>query len=337
MEEKLKFACGCGKVMSAPVQLAGKKGKCPRCGQSLQIPAVASAVADESAVAQPATPESPDLVQPPVAQAPPPPVEIVCLRCGKSVLGNMRVCPFCDARLPSTGTAPEGTENPADPFIPSQLHFDAESGTAISRLLIFYLLLLSTNLLAHWLAKGLFDDGAPINIRQMTIFTLVMEGIDTVIVLVSLAMIPRPPRLWAPTLKHRAVGWLAGGVILACAFGLNLLYHAIIQNYVQFPNWAQDRTSMPLGWSIVLVCVQPGIVEELFFRFIALGTLARVMNIPAAVLVSSVMFGMAHSSVFLSIPILTVVGIGLGCVRDQRQHPVADDFARAAQRCRAVP
>ncbi len=39
------------------------------------------------------------------------------------------------------------------------------------------------------------------------------------------------------------------------------------------------------------------------------------MGLTAAVCVTSVMFGMAHSAVLLSIPILTVVGLGLGIVR----------------------
>src|SRR5205814_1772114 len=71
----------------------------------------------------------------------------------------------------------------------------------------------------------------------------------------------------------------------------------------------------PIGWAIATICIQPAIVEELFFRYIALGTLTRVMGIAGALCVSSVMFGMAHSSVLLSIPILTVVGAGLGLVR----------------------
>jgi len=46
-----------------------------------------------------------------------------------------------------------------------------------------------------------------------------------------------------------------------------------------------------------------------------LGTLTRVMGVGGAIIVSSIMFGMAHSAVLLSIPILTVVGVGLGVIR----------------------
>ena len=38
MAEKIKFSCTCGKSVSAPAEFAGKKAKCPRCGQMLRIP-----------------------------------------------------------------------------------------------------------------------------------------------------------------------------------------------------------------------------------------------------------------------------------------------------------
>jgi hypothetical protein len=96
---------------------------------------------------------------------------------------------------------------------------------------------------------------------------------------------------------------------------LNFGYHHLLENYVQYPLWAHKDLHFPIGWTIVLVCFQPGIIEELFFRYLALGTLTRVMGVGSAICVSSLMFGMAHSGVLLSIPILTVVGVCLGIVR----------------------
>jgi membrane protease YdiL (CAAX protease family) len=57
------------------------------------------------------------------------------------------------------------------------------------------------------------------------------------------------------------------------------------------------------------------IVEELFFRYLVLGHLRTVMGMHGAVWVSSVMFGMAHVHAFGSVPILIVVGAGLGYMR----------------------
>jgi membrane protease YdiL (CAAX protease family) len=142
-----------------------------------------------------------------------------------------------------------------------------------------------------------------------------VEVLDAIIVVVALFKVPWPPPVGPSDPLHRRIGWLTGPLVLAVVLGLNFAYHAALESYLQFPEWARSKIGLPIGWAIVTVCIQPAIVEELFFRFIALGTLTRVMGIGGAICVSSVMFGMAHSGVLLSIPILTVVGAGLGFVR----------------------
>jgi uncharacterized protein len=142
-----------------------------------------------------------------------------------------------------------------------------------------------------------------------------VEIVDALIVLFALYSIPRPPAVGPKSKLQRQIGWIMGPVVLAAVLGLNFGYHALLHNYVQFPHWAESDLDLPIGWAFITVCIQPGIVEELFFRFIALGTLTRVMGVGGAICVSSIMFGMAHSGVALSIPILTVVGAGLGLVR----------------------
>lgn len=65
----------------------------------------------------------------------------------------------------------------------------------------------------------------------------------------------------------------------------------------------------------IAYCVHPAIVEELFFRYLALDSLRAVMSPSAAIFLSSMIFGLAHVGVPLSIPILGVVGVALGCAR----------------------
>jgi hypothetical protein len=43
MADKIKILCGCGKSLSADPKLAGRKSKCPSCGQVVQIPAAVAA------------------------------------------------------------------------------------------------------------------------------------------------------------------------------------------------------------------------------------------------------------------------------------------------------
>lgn len=37
-EEFVRFSCPCGKSIKAPARMAGAKGKCPRCGQTIRVP-----------------------------------------------------------------------------------------------------------------------------------------------------------------------------------------------------------------------------------------------------------------------------------------------------------
>ncbi len=73
---------------------------------------------------------------------------------------------------------------------------------------------------------------------------------------------------------------------------------------------------------MLLACVQPALVEEWFFRHLALRTLQGATTTRGAVLISSVMFGMAHVGAPFSIPYLTVCGLALGYVR-VRAHSLA--------------
>jgi hypothetical protein len=45
---KLKFKCQCGKILVADTAAAGKKAKCPNCGQMVQIPTTPQATASQS-------------------------------------------------------------------------------------------------------------------------------------------------------------------------------------------------------------------------------------------------------------------------------------------------
>jgi uncharacterized protein len=253
--------------------------------------------------------------QPPEADIAPPPL-VECRRCGKQVAGNLATCPYCEARLRTTVIESFGAPMPVSE-VSIRVVDDAELSIAITRLLVFYLVLLGVNLIGHWVAQALMTERIAENrLRDISLyFTICIEAFDAAIVFIAIASIPKPPRIGPATRFQRNAGALAAPFILAIALGLNFGYHALLQDYVQFPVWVRDRSHMPIGWAIVLVCVQPGIIEELFFRYLALGTLMRVMGVGAALCVSSLMFGMAHSGVLLSIPILTVVGFCLGVVR----------------------
>jgi len=70
------------------------------------------------------------------------------------------------------------------------------------------------------------------------------------------------------------------------------------------------------GWwpAVLLVCVEPAIIEELGFRGIILGSLRRVLSDREAIGVSAVLFMIIHLSV-LSCPHLLLLGLVLAYLR----------------------
>lgn len=248
----------------------------------------------------------------------PEPVELVtCVRCGKQVPVSKPRCFHCDARLPIIHGSDRVSLNAATASEGSGIPSQGDVGLAFSRLLLFYLLMLATSLISGWITKhsikvGMSDE----EVHQISLWiTCFFEAIDTVIVLIAAATLRHVPRLTYRSRNQKLLGWLSGPIILAILLALNVGYHSVLQSYVQFPDWALDRAEK---WSVSLLivfCLQPGIVEELFFRHLVQSTLTGAMGTHSAIWVTAIMFGMAHIFVPLSIPILTIVGAGFGYAR----------------------
>ena len=75
--------------------------------------------------------------------------------------------------------------------------------------------------------------------------------------------------------------------------------------------------------TVLLICVQPAIVEELFFRQMTLGVLRRSMNVHAAVWVTGAMFALAHLGNPLGMPYLFLAGGVFGYARAYGGLPLA--------------
>ena len=147
---------------------------------------------------------------------------------------------------------------------------------------------------------------------ELTAGTVVLGTLDALLVVVGISLVgwtPLPPR----TASTRAKTWLVSWPVLAVLLVLNVLYFALLREYVNAPRGAGAK-QLDLV-TILLVCVQPAIVEELFFRYLALGVLFRVTGMGTAVLVSAVMFAMIHIYNPLGIPYLFLVGVALGYAR----------------------
>jgi CAAX protease family protein len=247
-------------------------------------------------------PSSAPLPEPPLLEALP--VLAPCWRCGKEVQAGTAACPYCRARLRSDAPLPERAPRKV-----------VRATSPLLPVLGFYGGLLFVSLVQGVLFFNGVRNG-DLTPDDALHFTLVAAGIDTVLVFASLFCIRRPAPLPRVSSGTRAGAWAVAVPLLAALLGLNIAYHLLLRNLLGLPTvdlWAaQDPFALSL---LLLICVQPAIVEELFFRYLALGALRRHMSLHGAVLVSSVMFGMAHVGQPLSIPYLMLVGMVLGYVR----------------------
>jgi len=97
----IKVTCSCGRVMNLKDDLAGKKGRCPSCGDVLHVPTLEEAAAAEAA-----------------AQMPGPAVEgegetKACVHCGKPIPMEAVFCTHCGTHL-RTGKKQEAGEGESE-------------------------------------------------------------------------------------------------------------------------------------------------------------------------------------------------------------------------------
>lgn len=234
---------------------------------------------------------------------------VTCWRCGGSVSSSEPRCPRCAAPLS------EVTVRPPSP--PVRL---APTATPLVRMMLVYAILLATSLIYGMVLQAQALFGAPGNepsVRELLTSIAVVEGIDTVVVFAALTWVGLRRHRPVMPIQRRFGAWIAFPPLLAGVLALNIAYHQFLVNVVGVPVLENRFLAEPdlLFLGFVLICVQPAVIEELFFRYLALDSLQQVLRPWTAVLISSLMFGLAHIATPLSIPILLVLGILLGYAR----------------------
>ena len=240
----------------------------------------------------------------PAVDPPPPAALASCWRCEKDTLPELPHCVHCRAPLRKPGT--RGPEKQSDP--------DLESWPPILPMIVGYMTITGANILFGVVSRS--ENQHAQGFKDLVPFLLPGEIVMALIVLIVALLLRRRTATPAPTAGVQVTMWVLGPFLLAGLLGLNYLYHRTLLDFLglrdvpQLPGWRDAW-----GWAVLLICVQPALVEELFFRRVALGGLRRAMGPHAAVLVSALMFGLAHLGAPLSIPILCLVGVGLGYAR----------------------
>jgi membrane protease YdiL (CAAX protease family) len=153
---------------------------------------------------------------------------------------------------------------------------------------------------------------------QLMIETAVFEGMDTALVLAGLLIAGRTRKY--PAAGNPLLTWLLSAPGFVTLLGINLAYHLslkwLVSQYVTGPTPQYIDIGLAQGWlAVLLVCVQPAIVEELFFRYLMLGHLRPHVGLHAAVWISAVVFGIAHLGSIPGWPVLILLGAGLGYAR----------------------
>jgi membrane protease YdiL (CAAX protease family) len=138
-----------------------------------------------------------------------------------------------------------------------------------------------------------------------------VEAIDTVLVLVVAFAVGRPP---AKTfdLDHRLGTWFIGFPLLAMLLVMNIGMTLFLRRAFGVEG---DVGPQLTAVTVLLMCVQPAIVEEWFFRHLALGSLREKIGTQWAVWVSAIMFSMAHIFNPVGMPYLLLLGVALGYLR----------------------
>lgn len=225
---------------------------------------------------------------------------VTCWRCGRTEIPFRGRCPHCAARV--TNDEPDDAPTPGA---------ERRAATPLGFVLFVYGLFLLTSVIWGWV---IFAERDRMTKDEVLNGTLVVELIDIVLVLAALA---RAGRFSLPERsgQTRVAAWLFGLPALGLLLLLNVAYGIAIRNYIKPPEFLIPPAPEVTLFAVALICLQPAIIEELFFRYLALGVLARATGTITAVWVSAVMFAMAHIYNPLGLPYLFIAGVVFGIAR----------------------
>jgi membrane protease YdiL (CAAX protease family) len=147
-----------------------------------------------------------------------------------------------------------------------------------------------------------------------------LGGLHALLVLAAGVITWRPRPLQGRT--EPALAWVAAipalVAMLMVNFGYGLGLRFVFEVMLGVTPEPDDGTEIGMrdGWiAVLLICVQPAIVEEVFFRFLLLGHLRTHVGLHAAVWVTSVFFAAAHLGQIAGMPVLLLLGAVMGYAR----------------------
>lgn len=260
---------------------------CPYCGASLRGPQSRSKARPVER-AQPAPPPRPDDEDEPYAIAVDP----------DDPLDDADEVPYADVRRRPRRRPPRQPK-PSDP---GRLGPMFSGYVVMMAITVCFAVLLGVNMVV----SGRLDE------REQYWGMFAVEAIDTVLVLGVALLVGRiPPQPTSP--QRKLVAWIGGFPLLAVLLALNIGFVLFVRRL--FPD-AEHEPPIPFTLiTMLLVCLQPAVIEEWFFRHLALGSLREKWGVHWGVLISGALFASAHLMNPFGIPYLFLLGVALGYLR----------------------
>ena len=144
-------------------------------------------------------------------------------------------------------------------------------------MLIAYAVLLVLSVVSALIVGLAFAGPRKARSEDVLTATLVLEGLDSLVVLAAIAFIPMRGSVPSKTISEKAVAWVVFVPVLVMLLALNFAYHWIVRTIAHVDLAESEMLNDPAlihGW-ILAVCIQPAVIEELFFRCLALGRCVR--------------------------------------------------------------
>ena len=107
----------------------------------------------------------------------------------------------------------------------------------------------------------------------------------------------------------RIAAWTVAFPMLAVLLVVNIGFTTTLRDLLKIQHVAGPGLTLV---TFCIICLQPALVEEWFFRHLALGTLRESVGVHGAVWISGAMFGVAHLLNPIGIPYLIGVGVCFG-------------------------
>lgn len=264
--------------------------------------------------------------EPPLAAPAEPTAEAVfCQRCGETSVPVANCCPWCSAWLigPRPRAVPvyplddEGDRELEDDWdtdvgrvryaVPLEAPppFPPMAVVSISYALLFVTLIGSAIAAAMLGLTG----------EEVYLGFAIGAVASVVLTMVALSLVWNQARQVVP--KGAALPtWALAVPVLTALLCLNITYITFLREMFNPFGTPQGMTIQVTWVTVLLICVQPAIVEELFFRQMMLGVLRRSLNLHVAVWLTGGLFSLAHlGHSVLVMPYLFLAGGVFGYAR----------------------